>query len=60
MKKRRKRNIKSWLWIKKLLIPPYPLRNIEIIIRMNHQNESRFSGVYSRYNLSKSIKDGHT
>ena len=35
-------------------MPPHPLTNFEI---QKYQNEPRFNGVYSRYNLSK-IKDG--
>ena len=40
-KQRRKRNIKKWLWKqrssikKKILIPPHPLTNFEIFMRMN-------------------------
>ena len=37
------------------MIPPHPLTNFEI--EANYQNEPRFNGVYSRDNLSKSIKN---
>ena len=37
------------------MIPPYPLTNFEI--EANYQNEPRFNGVYSRDNLSKTIKN---
>ena len=36
-------------------MPPHPLTNFEI--QKYYQNEPKFNGVYSRYNLSK-IKDG--
>ena len=36
-------------------MPPHPLTNFEI--QKYHQNEPRFNGVYSRYNLTK-IEDG--
>ena len=35
---------------------PHPLTNFEI--QKYHQNEPQFNGVYSRNNLSKTIKDG--
>ena len=35
---------------------PYPLTNFEI--QAYYQNEPRFIGVYSRYNLPDKIKDG--
>ena len=37
-------------------MPPYLLTNFEI--QKGYQNESRFSGVYSRDNLANKIKDG--
>ena len=37
-------------------MPPHPLTNFEIM--KYYENESRFSGVYSRDNLSNKIKDG--
>ena len=40
----------------KFLIPPHPLKNFEI--QRYYQNESRFNGVFSRNNLTKTIKDG--
>ena len=51
----------SWIWIQKIfnqgfLIPPHPLINFEI--QKYHQNEPRFSGVYSRDNLPDKIKVG--
>ena len=36
-------------------MPPHPLRNFEIL--KHYQNEPRFTGVYSRNNLPKTIKD---
>ena len=39
----------------KCLIPPHLLTNFEI---QKYQNEPRFTGVYSRDNLPKKIKDG--
>ena len=46
--------------IKRILIPPHPLRNFEI--QKYYQNEPRFNGVFSRDNLpersSTEIKDG--
>ena len=63
----RKRNCKSWLWSsfvlcfrKKLgfLMLPHPLTNFEI--QKYYENEPRFNGVFSRNNLPKKIKDGHT
>ena len=65
--KRRKWNCKSWLWSsfvlcfgKKLgfLMLPHPLINFEI--QKYYENEPRFNGVFSRNNLPKKIKDGHT
>ena len=41
--------------IKKFLIPPHPLTNIEI--QKYYHNEPRFNVVYSRDNLPKKIKD---
>ena len=38
------------------MIPPHPLTNFEI--QMYYKNEPRFTGVYSRDNLSDKIKDG--
>ena len=35
---------------------PHPLMNFEI--QKYYENESRFNGVFSRYNLPKKIKDG--
>ena len=40
----------------KALIPPHPLTTFEI--KEYYENESRFNGVYSRYNLHKTIKNG--
>ena len=37
-------------------MPPHPLTNFEL--EMYYQNEPRFSGVFSRNNLPKKIKDG--
>ena len=37
------------------LMPPHLSTNIEI--SNDYQNEPRFNGVYSRNNLSKTIKD---
>ena len=37
-------------------MPPHPLANFEI--QRYHKNQSKFNGVYSRYNLPKTIKDG--
>ena len=37
-------------------MPPYPLTNFEI--KEYYENESRFTGVYSRDNLPKTIKNG--
>ena len=42
--------------IKTFLIPPYPLTNIEI--QKYYQNKTTFSGVYSRQNFPKKMKDG--
>ena len=44
------------LQLKKALIPPGPLTNFEI--KDYYGNEPRFSGVYSRDNLPKIIKNG--
>ena len=38
------------------LIPPHPLTRFEI--QKYYENEPRFSGVFSRDNLPKEIKDG--
>ena len=38
------------------MIPPHTLTNLEI--QAHYQNEPRFNGVYSRYNLPNKIKDG--
>ena len=38
------------------LMLPHPLRNFEV--QTYFQNEPRFNGVFSRYNLPKKIKDG--
>ena len=38
------------------MIPPHPLTNFEI--QKCYQNQPRFTGVYSRDNLPKRIKDG--
>ena len=40
----------------RFLIPPHPLTNFEI--QRYYQNEPRFTGVFSRNNLPKTIKDG--
>ena len=45
------------LWLKKLLIPPYPLTNFET--QKYYQNKPKFNGVYSRDNLPNRIKNGH-
>ena len=37
-------------------MPPHPLTNFEI--KRYYQNERRFNGVFSRYNLPKKVKDG--
>ena len=37
------------------LMPPHPLTNFEI--QTYYENEPRFTGVYSRKNLTKKIKD---
>ena len=42
--------------IKIFLIPPHPLTNFEI--QKHYENEQKFSGVFSRDNLPKKIKDG--
>ena len=44
------------LQLKKAIIPPHPLTNFEI--KEYYEYESRFNGVYSRYNLPKTIKNG--
>ena len=49
IRKERKRNFKSCLWIKKKkkkknLIPPHPLTNFEL--QKYLQNEPRFNGVF--------------
>ena len=44
------------LQLKKAIIPPHPLTNFEI--KEYYEYESRFNGVYSRYNLPKAIKNG--
>ena len=44
------------LQLKKTLIPPHPLTNFQI--KEYHENEPRFNGVYFRYNLPKTIKNG--
>ena len=41
---------------KENLIPPHPLRNIEM--QKHYQTEPRFNGVYSRDNLPKKINGG--
>ena len=45
------------LQLKKGLIPPQPLTNFEI--KDYYENELRFNGVFSRDNLSKTIKMEH-
>ena len=40
------------------LMRPHPLTNFEI--QKYYQNEPRFNGVYSRNNLPKKSKMGHT
>ena len=40
------------------LMPPHPLTKFEI--QKYYQNEPRLNGLYSRNNLPKKIKDGHT
>ena len=44
------------LQLKKTLIPPHTLTNFEI--KEYYENEPRFNGVHSRYNLSETIKGG--
>ena len=45
------------VFLKKFLtLPPHPLTNFEI--QEYYQNEPRFNGVFSRDNLSNSIKNG--
>ena len=39
-----------------MTLPPYPLTNFEI--QEYYQNEPRFNGVFSRDNLSNTIKNG--
>ena len=51
------RNCKGWLWKRMgFLMPPHPLTNFEI--QKYCENEPKFNGVYSSYNLPKKIKDG--
>ena len=38
------------------LMRPHPLSNFEI--KRHYQNEPRFNGVYSRYNLPKKVNFG--
>ena len=45
------------LWLKKLLIPPYPLTNFET--QKYYQSKPKFNGVHSRDNLPNRIKNGH-
>ena len=53
--KKRKRSRKSWLWKRiGFLMPPHPLTNFDM--QKYYENEPRFDGVYSRYNLSKRNK----
>ena len=52
-------NRKSWLWKRMgFSMLPYPLTNFEI--QKYYQNEPTFNGVYSRNNLPKKKKIGHT
>ena len=52
MKKKRKRNCKSWLWKRMgFLMLLHPLKNFEI--KKYYQNEPRFNGVFSRDNMPK-------
>ena len=44
------------VFLKKILIPPHPLTNIEI--QAYYQNEPRFNGVFIRDNPSNIIKNG--
>ena len=39
-------------------MPPHPLTNFDM--QRYYQNEPKFNGVFSRNNLPKTIKDGHT
>ena len=39
-------------------MPPHPLTNLEI--QNYYENEPRYNGVYSRDNLPKKIRMGHT
>ena len=56
-KKTRERNCKCWqLKTMGFLMPPHPLANFEI--QNYFQNEPRFSGLFSRINLPKTIKVG--
>ena len=41
-----------------ILMPSHTLTNFEI--QKYYQNEPKFNGVFSRNNLPKTIKDGHT
>ena len=57
MEIRKEKDLKSWLWGQnEFLMSPHPLTNFEI--EKYYQNEPIFSGVYSRDNLPKKIKDG--
>ena len=38
-----------------MTLPPHPLTNFEI--QLYYQNEPRFNGVFSRYNLPNNIKN---
>ena len=38
------------------LIPPHPLKSFEI--QKYYENQPRFNGGFSRYNMPKKIKDG--
>ena len=40
----------------RFLMQPHPLTNFEI--QKYYQNEPRFTGVFSRDNMAKKIKDG--
>ena len=42
----------------KFLMPPHPLTNFDI--QKYYENEPRFNGFFSRDNMPKKIKDGHT
>ena len=39
-------------------MPPHPLTNLEI--QNYYENEPRYNGVYSRDNLPRKIRMGHT